>query len=224
MPPTNVIDDDSATRIDITTAGSFDAATDGIDFYESLEGMRVQVNDVVASGPTSDFGSNREIPVVGAGAEPRTPPGGVIIEPGDFNPERIILNDWILGGPTLPAVHVGAGFTGATVGVVDYSFGNYKLQVTALGAPVPSTLTREVSAPPAPGELSVATFNVENLAPSDPPAKFATLADLIVNNLGAPDLIAIEEVQDNNGITNDTTVDASATYATLIAALQAEAA
>ena len=98
-----MIDDDSATRIDITTAGSFDAATDGIDFYESLEGMRVQVNDVVASGPTSDFGSNREIPVVGAGAEPRTPPGGVIIEPGDFNPERIILNDWIYGGPTLPA-------------------------------------------------------------------------------------------------------------------------
>ena len=70
MPPTNVIDDDSATRIDITTAGSFDAATDGIDFYESLEGMRVQVNDVVASGPTSDFGSNREIPVVGAGRSP----------------------------------------------------------------------------------------------------------------------------------------------------------
>ena len=81
----------------------------------------------------------------------------------------------------------------------------------------------EVSEPPAPGELSVATFNVENLAPSDPPAKFATLADLIVNNLGAPDLVALEEIQDNNGTTNDTTVDASATYAALIAAIQAEA-
>jgi uncharacterized protein len=67
----------------------------------------------------------------------------------------------------------------------------------------------------------VATFNVENLAPSDPPSKYATLAELIVNHLQLPDVIAIEEIQDNNGVTNDGTVDASTTWNLLISAISA---
>ena len=219
IPPASVIDDDSPTRIDVTTAGSFDAVGDGIDFYESLEGMRVQVNDPTATGPTSNFGSNREIPVVGVGASLRTPTGGIVIRPDDFNPERIILNDWIAGGPTLPDVHVGATFGGATLGVVDYSFGNFKLQVTSLGTLFPSTITREVAEPPDLGELAVATFNVENLDPGDGAAQFDELADLIVDHLGAPDLVALEEVQDNSGPTNNGVVDATVTLNTLTAAI-----
>jgi predicted extracellular nuclease len=67
----------------------------------------------------------------------------------------------------------------------------------------------------------VATFNVENLAPSDGAAKFNTLAGMIVNNLKAPDIVALEEIQDNSGATNDGTVDATTTYNTLIAAISA---
>ena len=37
LPPTTFLDNDGLT--------SYDPAHDGIDFYESLEGMRVQVND-----------------------------------------------------------------------------------------------------------------------------------------------------------------------------------
>ena len=37
VPPTSVIDDDATG--DVETSGSFDPATDGIDFYESLEAM-----------------------------------------------------------------------------------------------------------------------------------------------------------------------------------------
>ena len=66
-----------------------------------------------------------------------------------------------------------------------------------------------------------ATFNVENLDPGDPPAKFAELAGLIVNNLRSPDLLSLEEVQDSNGATNDSVVDATTTFNTLIAAIQA---
>ena len=73
IPPASVIDDDSPTRIDVTTAGTFDAVRDGIDFYESLEGMRVQVNDPTATGPTYRVpGPTAKIPVVGVGASPRT--------------------------------------------------------------------------------------------------------------------------------------------------------
>ena len=220
-PPSTVIEDDAT---DVDTNGVFDPATDGIDFYESLEGMLVQVNDAVAVGPTSDFGSNREIPVVvdnGANAGLRTVRGGIVIQSADFNPERIILNDLIAGGPTLPAVNVGDSYPGITVGVIDYSFSNFKLQVISLPPLSDNHLQPEVTTPIGANELAVATFNVENLAPGDPPAKFARLAGLIVTNLKAPDVLAIEEIQDNSGTTNNGIVDASVTWSLLISAIQA---
>jgi predicted extracellular nuclease len=40
-----------------------------------------------------------------------------------------------------------------------------------------------------------------------------------VDNLRAPDLLAVEEIQDNSGPADDGVVDASASYAALIAAI-----
>jgi hypothetical protein len=45
-------------------------------------------------------------------------------------------------------------------------------------------------------EVSIATFNVENLAGNEPDAKYNTLAGMIVNNLAAPDIVGLEEIQD----------------------------
>src|SRR5205085_5956614 len=59
IPPGTVIEDDVSGSVE--TSGVFDPASDGIDFYESLEAMRVQINNAVAVGPTSSFA---EIPVV----------------------------------------------------------------------------------------------------------------------------------------------------------------
>jgi predicted extracellular nuclease len=181
--------------------------------------MRVQVNAAVAVGPRNSFG---EIPVVGDGganAGLRTNRGGVVIRPTDFNPERILLDDTILLTPL--GVDVGDGFSGPAVGVLDYSFGNFKLYITQALTRVPGGLLPEAAAPAGSQDLAIGTFNVENLSPLDPPAKFARLAGLIVNNLRAPDLLALEEIQDNNGPTNDSVVDASLTYNMLIAAIQA---
>ncbi|HEU5102148.1 MAG TPA: endonuclease/exonuclease/phosphatase family protein [Roseiflexaceae bacterium] len=222
LPPTSVIEDDAAGNVE--SSGSFDPANDGIDFYESLEGMRVQVNDAVAVGPTSVFGGNREIPVLGddgANAGLRSVRGGIVARADDFNPERIILNDLIAGGPNLPIVNVGDHFDAPVLGVLDYSFDNYKLQITAPLSAVAGALAQETTRPAGVGQLAVATFNVENLDPADGPAKFNTLAGMIVNNLKAPDIVALEEIQDNNGPTNDATVDAASTYNTLIAAISA---
>ncbi|MGH2813458.1 MAG: lamin tail domain-containing protein, partial [Actinomycetota bacterium] len=216
VPPSEVIEDDATG--DVETSGVFDPATDGIDFYESLEGMRVQVNDAIAVGPRNDFG---EIPVIGDGganASVRTPRGGIIIRPNDFNPERVILDDTLL--PT-PLVHVADGFTTPVVGVLDYSFGNFKLNVTSALTPVEGGLQREVTAPVGKKEIAVATYNVENLDPGDPPSQFAGLAEIIVQNLRAPDIISVEEIQDNNGPVDDSVTDASVTWNMLVAAIQA---
>ncbi len=217
-PPTTVIDNDATG--DVETSGSFDPATDGIDFYESLEAMLLRVNDPVVVGPRNDFGELWVVGDNGAAATVPTVRHGVVISPGDFNPERIQLEDDIVLGAT-PAANVGDGFTTAAVGVLDYNFGNFELQLTTALTRVDNNLVREVTRPQASDELTIATFNVENLSPVDPPTKFARLADLIVDNLQAPDIVALEEIQDNDGPANSAVTDASLTLQQLIAAIQA---
>jgi hypothetical protein len=218
LAPNGVIDDDGAG--DVEGPGAvFAPESDGIDFYESLEGMRVELRDVVAVGPTNAFGELPVLPGGGSGAGLRSARGGIVIAPGDFNPERIFLDS-----DAMPALDVGDGFPGSIHAVVDYSFANFKFVPTEpLPAPVLDGLARELTTLPAPAvnQLSAASFNVENLDPNDPPEKFAALAALVVQNLASPDLLALEEVQDDNGPTNDGTVTANLTLSRLIAAISA---
>jgi uncharacterized protein len=219
--PTSVIDNDTTGNIETGTT-TFDPAQDGIDFYESLEGMRVQVNNPIATSPTANFGTSQEIWVLadnGANATGRTARGGSLISASDFNPERIQIDD-LNNALVLPEVNVGTQLS-SIVGVVDYSFSNYEVLVSATPTVVQnSTIQKEVTnLTPTTDQLTVATFNVENLDLSDGATKFNNLASRIVNNLQSPDIISLEEIQDNNGPTNDSVVDASTTFQTLIDAL-----
>ena len=63
-----------------------------------------------------------------------------------------------------PLADVGDHFASDVVGVLDYSFGNFKLNVTAPVAAVDARLLREITAAPGVKENAIATFNVENLA------------------------------------------------------------
>ena len=65
VPPTSVIDDDATG--DVETSGSFDPATDGIDFWESLEAMLLRVDNPVVVGPRNDFGELWVLAQDGAG-------------------------------------------------------------------------------------------------------------------------------------------------------------
>src|SRR5262249_54072056 len=155
---------------------------------------------------------------------PRTARGGILIGENytDFNPERVILNDLLTGGPTLPTtVKVGDRFVGAIVGVMDYSFGNYKLQVAMTPTVTSGGLLKEVTAlTGGSGRLTIADFNIENFTPTGNP-RIAPTAQIIVNNLGAPDILALQEVQDNSGATDNGVVAADVTINALISAIQA---
>ena len=221
--PDSVIDNDSFA--------TFDPPEDGIDFYESLEGMRVQVNNAVVVGPRSGFGEIFVLADDGANAGVRTARGGIVIRDlgpeapgdyasGDFNPERIQLDDAILAGST-PLASVGDHFSGPAVGIVDYDFGNFEVNLTSALTTVSAGLARETTDAAGPKELSVATFNVENLDANEAQSKFDAIAGQIVNNLRSPDILTLEEIQDNNGATNDSVVDASATFNKLIDAVVA---
>ena len=60
-PPTAVIDNDTNGSVE-TGPTTFDPSQDGIDFWESLEGMLVQVNDGAVVNETESFGEITLLP------------------------------------------------------------------------------------------------------------------------------------------------------------------
>lgn len=220
VPPSSVIDNDSF--------GTFDPAEDGIDFWESLEGMLVQINNPLAVSPTNKFGEIWVLADNGTGATTLSSRNSLAIAEDDFNPERIQLDDDDRVALN-PNVSSGAALTGPLTGVVHYSFDNYEVLLGARPDVTSDPLTRETTTVTGGGaNLTVATLNVENLDPNDADGdwdvatgKFDELADVVVNRLGNPDIVVLQEIQDNNGATNDGTVAADVTLQTLVDAITA---
>jgi predicted extracellular nuclease len=212
VPPSTVIDDDSTG--DVATTGTFEPATDGIDFWESLEGMWLGMNQPNVTGPTSSFG---ELSVAPDGFGVRTARGGILLQKDDSNPERVLIDDALA---PVPAAKTGDKLAGLVTGVLDYSFGNFKYLVTQTPTVIDGNLQREQTTPSSLLQVSVATFNLENLDPGDGVAKFDGLAQAVVKNLASPDILGLEEVQDNDGATNSGTTAADLTLNMFAAAIK----
>ncbi|GAB4195800.1 MAG: hypothetical protein OHK0022_12820 [Roseiflexaceae bacterium] len=220
VQPTAVIDNDSNGSVEDGPSRVFDPAEDGLDFYESLEGMRVQINNAVVVGPTTSNGEIAVLPDNGASSGTRTARGGIIVaeDYSDFNPERLIIDDLLVANP--PAAAVGDNL-GTVVGLLDYSFGNFKLLNTAALARTSGGLMRETTTlTSAADKLTIGDFNIENFSPQAG-QRITDTAQIIVNRMGAPDIVSLQEVQDNNGATNDGVVAADQSYQALINAIVA---
>lgn len=193
-----------------------DSILEGIDFYESLEGMFVGVNDGIAIDPDNRFG---EVWLVSQGAsEPVTDNGGIKAADGDLNPERMQIDDGLPSGSTPDTVT--GDFLDPFTGVVSYSFGNYEILVDGdVGVtPINNAFeTTEIAGDE--DTLTLASYNVLNLDPGDTD-QLALLGQQITDNLGSPDIIGLQEIQDNNGSTNNGVVDADQTFAALIQAIE----
>jgi predicted extracellular nuclease len=227
VPAATVVDEDSVPD-EYTAAG--DPAANGsvngltlqpskyaLDHYEALEGMNVQVADARVVTATDDF---HELWVTVKPWEHRNRRGGTVYGSYDSqNTGRLQIQS--LGpGAEFPVANVGDTLAGTTTGPLDYTqFGGYTLVASELGTLESGGIKRETTRKQGRGELAVATYNVENLDPSD--ATFAEHASAIVNNLQSPDIVSLEEIQDNNGATNDGTVAADQTMKKLIDAIVA---
>ena len=190
-----------------------------LDWLEVHEGMRVTITQStrLVSPVNTDFG---ELWVTFKPNQNPTPRGGTIYKSYDDQNSGRFMVASLVGAP---AANVGSTLAAGTTGPLDYqSFGGYALMATQLGAITEGGLKRQKVLPPKKaGDLSIATYNVENLAATNPDSKFAKLADAVVNNLGSPDILALEEIQDNNGATDNGVVAADQTVAKFVAAIQA---
>ncbi|MEU8604073.1 endonuclease/exonuclease/phosphatase family protein [Streptomyces sp. BPPL-273] len=188
-----------------------------LDLYESLEGMTVEVADARVVGATDPY---TELWVTVKPWENPNRRGGTVYGSYDAqNTGRLQIQS--LGKPAdFPDANVGDTLAGTTAGPLDYNqFGGYTLVASELGSLESGGTRRESTRPQSGRELAVATYNVENLDPSDD--TFAAHADAIVHHLKSPDIVSLEEIQDNNGATDDGTVAADATIGRLIDAIAA---
>jgi predicted extracellular nuclease len=216
----------------------FNPEADGIDFFESLESMRASVQAPIAVSATRTFSrvSSELFTLADGGrdAEPKqdlTARGGIALgaDPanrGDQQPERIQLQfDGTLYPGPVPAVSAGDRL-GDVIGVVGYNFGNFEVnatetvQVSATGLAAETTSLTGGS-----GTLTMASYNVLNLsADGSDDVQRALLGGQIVDRLRSPDIIALQEIQDNNGEQGGAAnleTDASQTLAALAAAITA---
>jgi hypothetical protein len=215
MPPTQAIDDDGLT--------SYDPQTDGIDFYESLEGMRVTIDSPTAVSQTTNFGETYVVASGGEGVTGFNDRGGVTISAGDYNPEKIQIDatSELFAGYT-PAHTQGDRLSDVT-GILSYGFNSYEVLVTEAVAVLEDvTVSREVTTLAGGRDhLTVASYNLENLDPTDTPQKFNLLAENIVYNLAAPDIIGVQEIQDANGLNGSDPLSGVVTANMLIDAIKA---
>ena len=188
----------------------FDPEEDGMDFYESLESMRVQVNNALA---VSSINSYNEVTVVADGGKNTSglsPIGVLLLAEDDANPERIMLDDKFI---RMPDILVGDVFTQPIVGIIDYDFGNFRIQPTeklvfqskGLVQQITDVEPLELKST----QLSVANLNLLNLSHLESPQRIESFAYMIVEKLGSPDILVLQEVMDDDGRLNSNVVSAN---------------
>ena len=175
----------------------------GYSDFEPLEGMLVRVTNGTAVDGTDQFS---ETMIVAASSRPfRTPGIG-----GDAHPEILDVDPTGLGGAA-PAIVGGASIEIAE-GPLAFDFGDYSIWSTALAYTNP-TYPRPVRARNA-GEFTVGAQNMFRLFDlvNDPgvddvvvtPAAYAArlekISDHVRNNMGAPDVLAVSEVENLNAL------------------------
>ncbi|WP_370411682.1 endonuclease/exonuclease/phosphatase family protein [Streptomyces fradiae] len=192
-----------------------------LDYYESLEGTNVRIGSSRVVGATDPY---NELWVTVKPFENDNRRGGTVYGSYDSqNTGRLQIQQLApVAQQPFPKLNVGDWLAGSTEGPLDFNqYGGYTLVANTLGRSVDLGLEREVTERQHKNELAVATYNVENLDPSDPQTKFDALAKAVVENLASPDIVALEEIQDDNGAKNDGTVTAGETLKKFTAAIAA---
>ncbi|MFJ7408919.1 MULTISPECIES: endonuclease [unclassified Lysinibacillus] len=213
----------SFSKIDSDNLQVFNPTIDAIDFWESIEGMRVEVGNVKAVSPQE----HGDLVTVLESEPTNTLHGGVLYEEGETNPNRIQFRLEPNGAARDFEVATGDKFKGPITGIVGYSYQNFKIyvpldemkQAHVKGAATPET-TKIVKAD---DKLTIASYNLENFSnnkTSTSDEKARKLARAIAIDMQTPDIVGVTEVQDNNGeSTGDSKADQS--YQRLIDAIKA---
>ncbi len=221
QPPEHLIDTDERVR----------SQDNAIDFWTRLMGMRVILNDHRVTGPSNRFGDTWVIP--DPDHRSLNSLGVLVASPESLHLDRVLVTENPLLKPDFPRPAMPGDRFERIEGIVHYDYGNFRVLASHALNPQPS----ELQPPSAKLEggsdhLLIASYNVENLNPvierlgrvAGPgdvddaigSGRMARLGRQITIDLNSPDIIALQEIQDNNGAEDDEVVSADQTYAALI--------
>ena len=189
------------------TPTKYNPETEALDYWESLEGMLVEVTKPRVTGPQYK-GDIYVLPGDYKGQKLNNI-GGVNLRPGVQNTEVLPItvgNDFVAKAKDY--------FNDNISGVVTYRNKTYKIDPTTVPTLQDGGLKREVSKIyPAEDKLTIASYNIENFSANNkghdetPEEKVDKIANSFIKEVHSPDIITLIEVQDNNGGVNDGTVD-----------------
>ena len=189
------------------TPTKYNPETEALDYWESLEGMLVEVTKPKVTGPQYK--------------------GDIYVLPGDYKGQKlnniggVNLRPNVQNTEVLP-ITVGNKFVAKAKdyfnenisGVVTYKNKTFKIEPNAVPTIQDGGLKREVSKIyPAEDKLTIASYNIENFSANNnghdetPEEKVDKIANSFIKEVHSPDIITLIEVQDNNGGVNDGTVD-----------------
>lgn len=194
----------------------------GLDFWESLTGELVTIESPRAVGRPNQYGDTW---VVGnwntTGDNDRT---GLTVSAADGNPEAIIIGSPLDGSKNPKDTKLGDKLETIT-GVVYQAFGFYRI-LPLTNVSVAESLAPEVAPPTSIVSegtckgITVGSYNIENFYAGDT-AHVQAVAKHIVQSMRTPDLLAVQEIQDDNGEIDDGTVSSDETLTALATAIQA---
>ncbi len=181
---------------------TFDRDQYAIDYWESLEGMRVMTNTVRSVSPQE----HGDIFTVLDDQQPETVNGGVRLTENNQHGERIAFKMYDNNQARDFDVKTGDKFKGPIIGYVNYGFQNYKINVDLEDmqkAHVPvKTKPQSTDLTQDKGKLNVASYNLENFSnnkQSTTDTKATKIAQGISTSMNNPDIVGVTEVQDNDG-------------------------
>ena len=201
----------------------------------NLEAMRVGIRSgATFSAPSNPFGDYVVLPSDMANSVPLSELGTAVLDPE--NPDRWLPGFRINRVEFAPVVNVGDILLDEVIGPLNYRANSY--QILARGPLRVQHLARQLinnAKSPGPEFTSVLTLNAFNLDQQLERAelvddarrdidhdvadqRFEKLGHVIVQQAGSPAIIALQEIQDNDGAELSAATDASYTYDRLIQA------
>ncbi|NHO31764.1 Hint domain-containing protein [Acetobacter fallax] len=210
----------SAINLNTSTA-SLQPDTNALDFYKNLVGQLITINNAVVVDTTAS-NATWVVPDDGNGLITAT---GALQETADsLNTQRIeIYYDSGVTPGDAPVADVGDKL-GTVTGVLSYYNGVYELVPTTQVTVVHTNITQQTTSFHKDDQnLLVCDYNIENFNALDPANadRLSALVKIILNNLNAPDILALQEIQDDSGTTSDGTVSAEQNIEAIIRAIAA---
>ncbi|KAH7920973.1 DNase I-like protein [Leucogyrophana mollusca] len=194
----------------------------GLDFWQSLSGQLVQIPAPVAVDFNDRYGSfwvHGDWDVTGKNSR-----GGLTMILGSDglptpHPEMVVIGK-PLDGTKNPTVSIGTTLSDIT-GIVQFQYDYFTIlpltAPTVKKAPTSNVPSTSITSSKDACTITVGDYNVENMSPTSD--HMVAVATHIAENLKSPDILFVQEIQDNSGTKDDGVVDAQTTLTNLVAAI-----